>query len=608
MLEPIYRIEFFLDAIVNNTTPPDPIYRAEFYLAKIAGADVEIPEPVYRTEKYLAYLCGEEVELPDPIYRIEYYLAFLCGLNVELPEPIYRVEFWLWDWCGGGGIEKTITGNPIHILDALAKPAQALSVKLEPIQDLHGYDNPWPSGGGANKWDEEWEVGTIDADGQPAAGNITIRSKNYIPVVGGQTYRFVVDNTWAQIFEYGEDYSLIRSYGSDGYPTRQLDADTKYLKFRTSTAYGATYNHDIAINYPSTVTTYSPYSNICPISGHTDADVTRTGKNLLRLPVVPYSTVNPYGAVTTFDPADYMWMKAGTYTLSYTCSVANRSYIKLADRNGNMLSDNAYKPSALFYYNAGYAGWIRGSDQVAGDATAAITLIEDCYVRICRSFTNPDTIEFANSQLELGSTASNYEAYVGTTYPIPLGQTVYGGTLDVLTGVLTVDRSIADLGSLDWVNDLANGRAYTTSLASVIKQSAGNMNLMSSALYPVSTYELMVANVGTMWESGNGNVSVNALNYSTIEEFKTAMSGVQLCYELATPTTIQLTAQQVELLLGENNLFSDGEMTLVYLADGNASDEEALNILLGGRHVNNHGEDEATDREALNIILGGNER
>ena len=33
----------------------------------------------------------------------------------------------------GGGIEKTITGNPIHILDALAKPAQALSVKLEPM-------------------------------------------------------------------------------------------------------------------------------------------------------------------------------------------------------------------------------------------------------------------------------------------------------------------------------------------------------------------------------------------------------------------------------------------------------------------------------------------
>ena len=77
-----------------------------------------------------------------------------------------------------------------------------------------------------------------------------------------------------------------------------------------------------------------------------------------------------------------------------------------------------------------------------------------------------------------------------------------------------------------------------------------------------------------------------------------------LCYELATPMTIQLTPTQVELLQGENNIWSDGEMTLVYLADGNASDVEALNILLGGRYVNNHGEDEPTDREALDILLG----
>lgn len=95
MLEPIYRIEFFLDAIVNNTTPPEPIYRAEFYLAKIAGADVEIPEPVYRMEKYLAKLCGEDVELPDPIYRMEFYLAAICGEDVEVPEPVFRIEYWL---------------------------------------------------------------------------------------------------------------------------------------------------------------------------------------------------------------------------------------------------------------------------------------------------------------------------------------------------------------------------------------------------------------------------------------------------------------------------------------------------------------------------------
>ena len=94
----------------------------------------------------------------------------------------------------------------------------------------------------------------------------------------------------------------------------------------------------------------------------------------------------------------------------------------------------------------------------------------------------------------------------------------------------------------------------------------------------------------------------------TTAEFKSAMSGVQLCYKLATPIVYDLTPTEVTLLLGENNIWSDGEMTLTYLADGNASDEEALSILFGGRYVNNHSEDEPTDREALNIVLGGDER
>ena len=83
------------------------------------------------------------------------------------------------------------------------------------------------------------------------------------------------------------------------------------------------------------------------------------------------------------------------------------------------------------------------------------------------------------------------------------------------------------------------------------------------------------------------------------------LNGYKLLYDVATPTEFDTTPTPITLLEGENNLFSDGEMTLVYLADGNASEIEALNILLGGRYVNNHTEDEPTDREALDIVLGG---
>ena len=55
-------------------------------------------------------------------------------------------------------------------------------------------------------------------------------------------------------------------------------------------------------------------------------------------------------------------------------------------------------------------------------------------------------------------------------------------------------------------------------------------------------------------------VKDTSLNNATASEFKTAMSGVQLCYELATPQTYQLDPQTISLLHGNNNVWSDGEV------------------------------------------------
>lgn len=49
---------------------------------------------------------------------------------------------------GEKGVLKTVTGTIIHILDALKKPVNKFTATLEPIQDLHGQDAPYPSGGG----------------------------------------------------------------------------------------------------------------------------------------------------------------------------------------------------------------------------------------------------------------------------------------------------------------------------------------------------------------------------------------------------------------------------------------------------------------------------
>jgi hypothetical protein len=59
-------------------------------------------------------------------------------------------------------------------------------------------------------------------------------------------------------------------------------------------------------------------------------------------------------------------------------------------------------------------------------------------------------------------------------------------------------------------------------------------------------------------------LAVSIKKGSTLAQAQARFNGVQLCYELATPQTYQLTPQQIDLLLGTNHLWSDGEITVEY--------------------------------------------
>ena len=510
------------------------------------------------------------------------------------------------------GILKTVTGNPIHITDALAKPVQALSISLEPIQDLHGYDNPWPAGGGKNKFDAEFIQGSAIGLG------VTTRvvSKNTIPISQGHTYTFSAS-----------DYSVF-SFVLNSSPTSSLPFDSQHYDYCGTSVqwttepitFTATHDGYVAIVakrinetsiIPSDVsslnmqfeesaspTIFAPYSNICPIYGHTDADVTRTGKNLFD----PTYRSNLTANIRFYYNTTGFLLKANTaYTFSVSSPSAQNTILEIG---GSQLTANYGKTSITYtptqdvyvWFDAYYAG----NYPVPSGGTAAV-----------------------NCQLELGSTASAYSPYIGTTYPIPIGQTVYGGTLDVLTGVLTVDR-VMDTFTKDSV-----WYSFTTGTgnSSAVVQLSEYLNCkfvtgissyngaISSTGKEAPNYwvnprqDEALASLGDMYFAYSNIVQLrfhraDVANITDLASFKANFPDTQIVYFLATPAIIQLTPQQVELLLGENNIWSDGTMTLVYLADGNASEIEALNILLGNRYVNNHEADEPTDREALDILLG----
>lgn len=163
--------------------------------------------------------------------------------------------------------------------------------------------------------------------------------------------------------------------------------------------------------------------------------------------------------------------------------------------------------------------------------------------------------------------------------------TVYGGTLDVVSGVLTVDRAIVDLGTLNWsyLTDLSAPRFWCalTNLKSAGSTKGTGDYILSPQHKSAPSGSLTYANYFNAISGLDGIVSVYTTgsnttgivikdsSYTDAQTFKTAMSGVVCCYKLSAPTTYQLTPTEVKSLLGQNNIWHNcnGNTDAVYKAD-----------------------------------------
>lgn len=126
---PITRIELFIDAIINGTTPPPPQTRIERYLGDIAAGRTASLTPKVRAECYLSKISGQQsVDVPVPQVRAEYWLAKKAGMSVATPTPITRLEYWLDEWINGGGGSHTatVTGTSPLTINAISAPIEAL--------------------------------------------------------------------------------------------------------------------------------------------------------------------------------------------------------------------------------------------------------------------------------------------------------------------------------------------------------------------------------------------------------------------------------------------------------------------------------------------------
>lgn len=176
---------------------------------------------------------------------------------------------------------------------------------------LNGYSEVDIHHTGSNLWDEEWELGAINVvNGQNVENNNFIRSTNYIPVSPNTTYYKCAPQNYLQLY-YGKDKTYL-SYGSwNKNTTFTTPANCYFVRFYVAQEYGTTYNNDIALNYPSTVTEYAHYSG----TTHT-ANLGRTiygGKP----DVVKGEGTESYGIITFDGSNDENWQDYSSYNGYY---------------------------------------------------------------------------------------------------------------------------------------------------------------------------------------------------------------------------------------------------------------------------------------------------
>lgn len=337
----------------------------------------------------------------------------------------------------GGNVTGTVEGASVSFSDgADGIPMEECEVTIVPTQDLHGYSKPWAGGAGKNKYPDTQDINLGGTNPRTVTNAISVP-------IGAGTYCISWKSTGEATSNLQMRIDGVNTGLNSGSSFTVTSSANQCYWFITTADYDANkiaHIYDIQIESSSTPSGYEPYSNICPISGHTDVTIT------------------------------------------------------VASTSGG-----------------------------SGDDTT-----------------------------------------------VSLGRTVYGGTLDVTTGELVVNKASSDLGDLSWVKS-AEGRFQSTSLNGIIAANTGaEMPNMEC-----SVYEVYRAGAGTtigitaFTEGGTSYIRCIDSSYADATSFTNGVRGQTICYELATPQTFTLTKEQIITLLGQNYVRHDGggNIKAVYIRD-----------------------------------------
>ena len=484
----------------------------------------------------------------------------------------------------------SVSGLPQPIAtfsDGANLPLKELVVGIEPVQDLHGYDYPWPPGGGKNKFNPSSYSGisyyTINSDESITVIGSDGGSWDSRPVIslkaGTYTVSYVATAGNLRVKTSIDSYSAEQTVTVSTPYTFTLSEDGG-CKFKIGLSAG-TYPITVKIQLESgsSATSWTPYSNECPISGWSQVKVTRCGKNLFNTNSDGIKTNRAIrmANATEQEPLGSMITISGYNALEYYVPVLSSTKYTIS----LPYSYTATAVGLAFYSDKGIDYFISGISLSSLKSLYTFTTPNNAkYIRFCWKNNNGNGVV-----LNQGETITT-DSYTGNDFIIQLGDTYYGATLDVVGGVLTIDRVtrtftendtivVGGSGNCVYIND-SFPNVPTTEIAT--DYMSDRLAYQVGATYTnLGTGKFRLINVS----STNTRFIFKPFDETCTEQNVTTWltsNHIQVVSKLATPISVTLTETEIEALEGVNNIYADsGQINeLSYIRDASTTINQIL--------------------------------
>lgn len=499
--------------------------------------------------------------------------------------------------------DDTASGSVANFETDLALPIKSLKIDVNAKQDLHGYDYPWTAGGGKNVYpliapDTKNGItltndnGVITLNGTATAdAYFDIDNLNILLPSGSKLYicafNPVAAETRLSLFLITNNIGnpQVNMNNANAILDTTISADAIGTRLRLRVPNGATYSNFKLSPYlqigGDTPTSFTPYSNICPIEGWSDVQIANCGNTELT-PFLRGLLQGKYGFV---EMNSLNWMSSTYADVNYFVTTLSLPNVKAPAASGQTANAicNGYKnvpsngvTSPVFVSGTMFI-WTTGrlfvKDSNYTDVSSFVSSLQGKYLiyELATSVIPTITEEQINTICEAFN-ANN------TFVKINLGGTYYGGYLTIdkygHRQFVATHEYETNMGQYNYAYVSASNCFRTTNFNKAYKRTAYTIiaNSLCSHYGGAKLQEVLnqSANNST-YAFGivglyNGSVLFRNTSYSNATAFKSSMQGVTMTFELETPIIIDLPdGEPINTLVGTNNIFADtGDTSVVF--------------------------------------------